>query len=63
MKNQIIHGDCINELQNMERSTIHCVITSPPYNVDLGNNKYKKDGYNEHNDNMPYSEYLKWMEE
>lgn len=40
---------------------INLVVTSPPYNVDLGNNKYKHDGYIDHNDNMVYDEYLDWL--
>mgnify|MGYP004450532437 CR=1 FL=1 len=37
------------------------VITSPPYNVDLGNNKYNKDGYVSTDDNLSYPVYLEWM--
>lgn len=57
----LICGDCIEEMRKMTDGSVHCIITSPPYNVDLGNNKYKKDGYQIHKDNMPYSEYLTWM--
>jgi site-specific DNA-methyltransferase (adenine-specific) len=58
---KIICGDSLTEMKNMPNNTINCIITSPPYNVNLGNNKYKKDGYNIHDDNMPYDEYLNWM--
>lgn len=60
---KIICGDSLKELKNISNETVNCVITSPPYNVDLGNNKYKKDGYRIHNDNMPYNEYLSWMKD
>lgn len=60
-KTKLICGDCLEEIRKLERGSVHCVITSPPYNVDLGNNKFKKVGYNTHNDNMPYEEYLSWM--
>lgn len=60
---ELIQGDCLCKMVEAPRGSVHCIITSPPYNVDLGNNKYKKEGYNTHNDNMPYQEYLGWMTE
>jgi len=58
-------GDCIEKLREIvetgERANI--IITSPPYNVNLGNNKYKKEGYLSTDDNLPYEEYLNWMRE
>lgn len=59
----LINGDSLNELKNIKLSSVNCIITSPPYNVDLGNNKYKKNGYNTHNDNMPYDKYLNWIKD
>jgi len=42
--------------------SVDIVITSPPYNVSLGiDNKLKKDRYDGYEDNMPYEDYLKWM--
>lgn len=58
---KLIHEDCIYAMKNIAAGSVHCIITSPPYNVDLGNNKYNKDGYTVHDDNMPYDEYLDWM--
>lgn len=60
---KLINDDCLIAMKELSNGSVHCVITSPPYNVDLGNNKYKKDGYSTHNDNMPYDEYLDWMTE
>lgn len=31
MSIQVIHGDCIKEMQTMAADSIHCVVTSPPY--------------------------------
>ena len=60
--NKIYNEDCLEGMKQIPNGYIHCVITSPPYNVDLGNNKYNKNGYGKHNDNMPYQDYLSWME-
>lgn len=59
--NKIYNEDCLIGMQRIEDGTINCIITSPPYNVDLGNNKYNKNGYLTHNDNMPHKEYISWM--
>ena len=40
---------------------VNCIITSPPYNVDLGNNKYNKNPYSLYKDNKEHSEYIKWL--
>lgn len=58
---QLMYGDCMSIMNGLPEKCVHCVITSPPYNVDLGNNKYKKTGYSTHDDNMPYDEYLNWI--
>lgn len=55
-------GDSIEQLNNIKDNTVNCVITSPPYNVDLGNNKYNKNKYNSYDDNKPYDEYIRWLE-
>lgn len=62
---KLITGDCMEKLNKLanEKTQVHIIITSPPYNVNLGNNKHKKDGYNSTNDNLPYSVYLDWMKE
>lgn len=60
---KLINDDCLIAMKELSNGSVHCVITSPPYNVDLGNNKYKKDGYSTHNDNMPYDDYLNWMKD
>lgn len=45
-------------VKKLEDDSIDLVVTSPPYNVDLGNNKYNKSKYNSYEDNLPQKEYL-----
>lgn len=40
---------------------IDIVITSPPYNVDLGNNKHNKHKYDIYKDNIKYVDYIAWL--
>ena len=66
MKFDVYNDDCMNILQLhniIEDNSINCVITSPPYNVDLGNNKYNKNSYNEYNDNKEHKEYIAWLKD
>ncbi len=53
IKDPIINGDCLEELKKIPSNSVHLAITSPPYNV--GKN------YDNHNDNMGYKDYLKWL--
>ena len=47
--------------KDVPSNSIDIIITSPPYNVNLGQNKHKKDSYDTYDDDMPYDEYLIWM--
>lgn len=58
---QLLNGDCLQLINNISNNSIDLVITSPPYNVDLGNNKYKKNGYSLYKDNKEHVEYIKWL--
>ena len=40
---------------------IDLIVTSPPYNVDLGNNKYHKNPYDLYIDNKEHHTYIAWM--
>jgi DNA modification methylase len=60
--NQIHLGKWELVLPRIPSDSIDIVITSPPYNVNLGNNKKKKDSYDSYDDNMPYEDYLNWMD-
>lgn len=61
MINKIHNGKWEKIMPTIPDGIVDLIVTSPPYNVDLGNNKHKKDAYEEHDDNMPYDEYLGWM--
>jgi len=53
-----------NFLPDIPSNFVDIVITSPVYNVSLGNNKFrdKNKGYDSCDDNMPYEDYLEWMD-
>lgn len=53
--NSILLGDALEILKRLPDECTHLAITSPPYNLDMP--------YKNHNDAMPYDEYLKWMAE
>jgi site-specific DNA-methyltransferase (adenine-specific) len=48
-------------MKEIEDKSIDLVITSPPYNVDLGNNKYHKNPYDLYNDNKEHKDYILWL--
>lgn len=64
MDNGIYNGDCIdlsNKLYHENGKAVDLVVTSPPYNVDLGNNKFRTDGYNSYDDNKDHQSYIDWL--
>lgn len=58
---EILHGDCRKLIPTIPVSSIDLVVTSPPYNVDLGNNKYNKKSYHSYDDKMPHVSYIQWL--
>lgn len=50
---RIYNDDCTKGMRRISDGCIHCVITSPPYNVGMN--------YNGYNDDKEYSDYLLWM--
>ena len=52
-KNTIHCGDALETLQKLPKESVHLIITYPPYNLNTP--------YNNHNDEMPYNQYLEWM--
>ena len=50
-------------IPTIEDNSIDLIITSPPYNVNLGDNKYNKNPYNLYNDNKEHSDYIKWLKD
>jgi len=61
--NKIHTGYCEELIPQLPDKSIDLVITSPPYNVDLGNNKYNKNSYDLYQDNKPYWEYISWLKD
>ena len=59
--NKIYQENCEVTLKNMGDGLIDLTITSPPYNVDLGNNKHNKNPYDLYNDNKEHVNYIKWL--
>jgi site-specific DNA-methyltransferase (adenine-specific) len=53
-KDRIICGDSRAALCALPPECVHLAITSPPYNVGLA--------YDSHHDQMPYEEYLEWLQ-
>ena len=60
--NEITCGDCEQLIQDLDDDSIDLLITSPPYNVNLGFNKKHKNPYDLYQDNRPYQEYLDWLQ-
>lgn len=60
-KSPIVCSSIERYIPHIEDSSIQLVLTSPPYNVDLGNNKYNKNPYDLYKDNKEHSEYLSWL--
>jgi len=59
--NSIITGKCENLITYLADKSIDLLITSPPYNVDLGDNKYNKTPYDLYKDNKDHKEYIDWL--
>lgn len=74
--NRIHQGDCLEIMGRMSANSVGVVVTSPPYNLKnstgngLKNGRGGKwpnaaliEGYADHNDSMPYDEYVAWQRE
>lgn len=72
----VYQGDCLEVMRSFPDETIGTIVTSPPYNIknSTGNglksnncgkwpNAALQNGYVEHDDSMPHSEYVKWQRE
>lgn len=62
---RLINGDCLEVMDRLieEGVKVDAIITSPPYNVDLGNNKYNKTPYSLYKDNKEHWEYIAWLKD
>lgn len=70
-------GDAVELMNKMPRESVGCIVTSPPYNLSNTTGSIKsvfcknstwenaplRNGYTNHNDSMPYEEYVKWQRE
>jgi len=54
MKNKIIQGDCLEEMNKLEDNSVDLVVTSPPYNIGI---EYGDSFL----DTKPLEEYKKWI--
>ncbi len=63
--NQLYNISCEEGIARLKENNvkIDCIITSPPYNVNLGNNKYNKNPYDIYRDNKEHSEYINWLKD
>lgn len=61
MECKLYNEDCLDVINSLCDNSINCVITSPPYNVDLGNNKYNRCGYSMYADNKEHIDYIDWL--
>ena len=55
--NKIYNSDCIELMNKIDYGIVDLTVTSPPYNVKM---EYAED---ETGDDLPYPEYLKWLED
>lgn len=53
MTYELHHADCIEWMNSQPEKSIPCIITSPPYNLDIKYGKYS--------DDLPRDSYLKWL--
>ena len=72
---QLYQGDCLEVMKQIPDKSVDCIITSPPYNMNLRvmNGRYKSratwDGhtkefstkYSNYNDDLPMNEYFEWQ--
>jgi site-specific DNA-methyltransferase (adenine-specific) len=52
--NKIYNIDVLQGMSKIQDNFIDCIITSPPYNLNIN--------YENYNDNLDYNEYLLWVE-
>lgn len=55
MNYNLIKQDCIDWMNSQDEQSIPCIITSPPYNLDIK--------YGNYQDALPRDSYLKWLDD
>lgn len=58
---ELYNEDCEVTINRFSLKSIDLVITSPPYNVKLGQKSTHKLGYDIYIDDKPYYEYIYWL--
>lgn len=71
---KVHQGDCVELMNRMPASSVDLIVTSPPYNLrnstgnglwDARGGKWENaallQGYDQHDDAMPYEEYVEWQ--
>ena len=59
---RLYNNDCLDAICHIEDDSVDLVITSPPYNVNLGKNKYNNNSYDIYNDNQEHADYIFWLQ-
>jgi DNA modification methylase len=59
----LYNGKSEEVVPTLEDNSIDLLITSPPYNVNLGNNKFNVNPYDLYNDNKEHFEYIAWLKD
>lgn len=59
--NKIHQGYAEGLIPQLPDRSIDLVLTSPPYNIDLGNNKYNNHKYDVYQDDVDYEDYIAWL--
>ena len=62
LENNIHQGYCEELITLLPNDFVDLVVTSPPYNVDLGNNKHNKNSYDVYDDSIDYTKYIEWLQ-
>jgi site-specific DNA-methyltransferase (adenine-specific) len=60
-ENTIICDECENVIPNLPDDSVDMIVTSPPYNVNLGKNKYNSHEYDQYDDNKKHDSYITWL--
>lgn len=65
---EILNDDCIGGIKKLKKDSVDLIVTSPPYNVRLGDLKDRtnpqnlvKNSYDKYDDNLEHSEYIEWL--
>lgn len=61
--NNVYNIPCEEGIEQLRDNNIFadCIVTSPPYNVNLGDNKFNKNPYDLYKDNKEHIKYISWL--